>query len=48
MHWLAAFGMGSSPRCPKKGCRVLVSAANPRDFNALRAQSLGGQGEEKS
>jgi hypothetical protein len=29
----------------KKGCRVLISAANPRDFNALRnAHCKRGQG----
>jgi hypothetical protein len=30
----------------KKGCRVLISAANPRDFNALLAQVTGTGGEK--
>jgi len=30
----------------KTGCRVLISAANPRDFNALLAQSQGVGGEK--
>src|ERR1700692_786053 len=39
MHGLAAFGMGKFGHAAlKRGCRVLISAANPRDFNALLAQ----------
>jgi hypothetical protein len=49
MHSLAAFGMGSSPRCPKKRLPGAYFGSKPRDFNALRAQSVRGQvGEEKS
>jgi hypothetical protein len=38
MHGLRHFVWVAGRAALKKGCRVLISAANPRDFNALLAQ----------
>jgi hypothetical protein len=38
MHWLAAFAMGSSPRCLKNRPPGAYFGSKPRDFNALLAQ----------
>jgi hypothetical protein len=46
MHWLAAFLMGSWPRCPKKRLAGAYFGSKPRDFNALLAQSTGTGGEK--
>jgi molybdenum cofactor synthesis domain-containing protein len=35
MHSQTAFGMGGRDAARKTGCRVLISAAKPRDFKAL-------------
>jgi len=41
MHWLAAFAMGGLGVASKTGCRLLNSAAKPRDFKALGGQVQG-------
>jgi hypothetical protein len=38
MHWLGHFLWVAGRAALKKGWRVLISAAKPRDFNALLAQ----------